>query len=267
MSVQTQLVDRFVVGVDVEKYSVRNVRQQDETQQALDSILDTAAAAAGLDRQLWVTAPGGDGELAVLPADVDMVAVVSRFVSELDDRLGAFNEDRVPVMKIRLRVAMHIDTVKLSAFGYAGPGLVVLSRLLDAAPLRAALASALDANLALLVSEPVYRKVVQSGLGGLRPRRFAAITVDNKAKGFRETAYLHIPGASQDADSRPRDAAGADPEGPHPGGPPASGREDRPVGRQVTVTQFAESILNTEVKSPEIHGDFNIGGSVPKPGA
>src|SRR2546428_75517 len=100
MSEQTQLVDRFVVGVDVERYSARNVRQQDETQHALDQILSKAASAAGLDRQLWVTAPGGDGELAILPGDVDMVAVVGRFVAELDDRLGTFNEDRVPVMKL-----------------------------------------------------------------------------------------------------------------------------------------------------------------------
>lgn len=268
MSEQTQLVDRFVVGVDVEKYSARNVRQQDETQRALDQILSTAASAAGLDRRLWMTAPGGDGELAILPADVDMVAVVGRFVSELDDRLGTFNEDRVPAMKIRLRVAMHIDTVKPSAFGHAGPGLVVLSRLLDATLLRAALSRAPGANLVLLVSEPVYRKVVESGFGGLQPRRFAAITVDNKDKGFRQTAYLYVPGTSLDASARPGDAAGAEPggtaEAPPPGQPPASGAGGRPAARQ--ITQTAGSITNAEIISPVIHGNLNIGGPAPRPG-
>lgn len=230
----TQLVERFVVGVDVERYSSKNIRQQDETQRMLDQILSEAANAAGLNRQQWQTAPGGDGELAVLPADVDMVAVVGRFVSELDDHLATFNDDRVPAMKIRLRVAMHIDTVKPSTFGYAGPGLVVLSRLLDAKPLREALAGAADANLALLVSDSVFRKVVESGFGALRPRRFAEIAVDIPAKAFSQTAYLYIPGAAPELS----DAGSAR---------PAAG-------------QNAQSITNAEVYAPVIHGDLNIGG-------
>jgi hypothetical protein len=268
MSEQTQLVDRFVVGVDVEKYSARNVRQQDETQHALNQILSTTASAAGLDRRQWVTAPGGDGELAILPGDVDMVAVVGRFVSELDDRLGTFNEDRVPAMKLRLRVAMHIDTVKLSAFGHAGPGLVVLSRLLDATVLRAALSRAPDANLVLLVSEPVYRKVVESGFGGLQPRRFGAITVDNKDKGFRQTAYLYIPGTSPAVGARLGDAAGAEhghtAEASPRGQPPAPATGGPAAARQ--TTQIAGTITNAEIISPVIHRDLNIGGSAPGPG-
>ncbi len=236
-----QLVERFVVGVDVEKYSSKNTRQQDETQRALDQILSEAASAAGLDRQEWQTAPGGDGELAVLPGDVDMVAVVGRFVSELDDHLATFNDDRVPAMKVRLRVAMHIDTVKPSTFGYAGPGLVVLSRLLDAKPLRAALASATDANLALLVSVPVFRKVVESGFGALRPHRFSRVTVDIPAKHFREEAYLYLPG---EAAPKPGDAGSAR---------PAAGYSP-------------QSITNTEIYAPVVHGDINIGGMTSRRG-
>lgn len=259
MSAHTGLVDRFVVGVDVEKYSGRNVRRQDDTQRGLDQILGETAIAAGLDRRLWLTTPGGDGELAVLPADVDMVAVVGRFVSELDDRLGAFNEDRVPAMKIRLRVVMHIDTVKRSALGHAGPGLVVLSRLLDAQPLRDALVSVPNANLALLVSEPVYRKVVESGLGGLRPRRFSAVMVHNSAKSFRQTAYLYVPGASFTAAAPTSDAAGL----PSADIPPESQPNDHTQAR-TSITQSAQSITNAELNSPIIHGDLNIGGITPR---
>jgi hypothetical protein len=257
MSVPTQLADRFLVGVDVEKYSGKNVRQQDETQRALDQILSKAALGAGLDRQLWATAPGGDGELAILPVDVDMVSVVGRFVSELDDSLHALNEDRVPAAKIRLRVAMHIDTVMHSAFGWAGPGPIVLSRLLDSAPLRAALASAHDASLVLLVSGPVYHKVVEAGLGGLRPRRFAAITIDNKDKGFHHDAWLYIPGVSRDSDARAR----------HTAGPATDGipRSDSQAAATTRATQTAESIINAEVISPVIYGNLTIGGVSPGP--
>jgi class 3 adenylate cyclase len=200
------LVNRFVIGVDVEKYSARNLRQQDETQHALDGILAEAADAAGLDRQQWLTQPGGDGELAILPADVDLVATVSGFVGRLDDLLAAHNEDHSDAMKIRLRVAMHMDMVLRSAMGYAGPGLVVLSRLLDGKEFKDALAESSDANLALLVSEPVYHSVVETGLPGMRPGRFRLLTIDNPAKGFTQPAYLYIPGPTGMTSGKPAPA-------------------------------------------------------------
>src|SRR5258708_39717326 len=87
-----ELVNRFVLGVDVEKYSARNVRQQDDTQRALDRILGEAATAAGLDRQGWETMPGGDGEHAILPADADMVAVAGGPGAHPDRLLHAYNQ-------------------------------------------------------------------------------------------------------------------------------------------------------------------------------
>jgi hypothetical protein len=219
-----ELVNRFVIGVDVERYSARNVRQQDDTQRALDRILADAAEAAGLDRQQWLTQPGGDGELAILPADVDLVASVSGLVTQLDDRLVAYNEDHSDVMKIRLRVAMHMDMVLRSAMGYAGPALVVLSRLLDSKEFKAALAGASDASMALLVSHPVYHSVVESGLPGLRPGRFRSLTIDNPAKGFQQTAYLYIPGTAVKGSAEPGPADGAKgPQPPAPGTPGAGG--------------------------------------------
>jgi hypothetical protein len=231
-----ELVNRFVLGVDVEKYSARNVRQQDDTQRALDRILGEAAVAAGLDRQEWVTMPGGDGEHAILPADVDMVAVAGGLVAQLDDLLTAHNEDHSDAMKIRLRVAMHMDTVLRSAMGYAGPGLVVLSRLLDAAEFKQALASAKDASLALLVSEPVYRSVVESGLGGLRPGRFRLLQIDNPAKSFRQAAFLYIPGSTGKGPGDPRSTGSA--------------QEPSPPGRGDSAAPAGGSVYNMTVTAP-----------------
>jgi hypothetical protein len=231
-----ELVNRFVIGVDVEKYSVRNVRQQDDTQRALDRILREAAEAAGLDRQEWLTQPGGDGELAILPPDADLVASVSGLVTQLDDRLTAYNEDHSDVMKIRLRVAMHMDMVLRSAMGYAGPALVVLSRLLDGKEFKQALADAEDASMALIVSDAVYHSVVESGLPGLRPGRFRSLAIDNPAKGFRQVAYLYIPGSSRPGTAGPgAEGGGATPSARGGGGRPAPGTDDGAVYRQ-TVT-------------------------------
>jgi hypothetical protein len=190
------LIERFAVGVDVQGYSARNTRSQQVVQRHLVDMLVGAAAAAQIKPKRWARLPGGDGELAVLPPDVDLAAVVGRFVAELNSRLAEHNDDHSEQTQIRLRVAMHSDAIVESAYEYAGPALVVLSRLLDSRPVRSALARSRDidgAELALIVSEPVYRKVVLSGLGGIRTAQFRQVAVDIPDKGFSETAYLHVP--------------------------------------------------------------------------
>jgi hypothetical protein len=189
------LVERFVVGVDIKGFSALVTRRQILVQDALHRMLGEAAASVGLDRDLWTRHPGGDGEVAVLPADVDLVAAVRGFVTALDTRLADHNEDHHDGARIRLRVAMHTDVVvtEQGPLGYAGPALTVLSRLLDADPARAALKEAPDANLAQIISDVLYRKAVLSGLGSLRPRQFRQVRVDLPDKGFHETAYLYVP--------------------------------------------------------------------------
>ncbi|MFD0201482.1 MULTISPECIES: GUN4 domain-containing protein [Saccharothrix] len=189
------LVERFVVGVDIKGFSALVTRRQILVQDALHRMLGEAAASVGLDRGLWTRHPGGDGEVAVLPPDVDLLAAVRGFVAELDTRLADHNEDHGAGTRIRLRVAMHSDVVvrEPGPLGYSGPALTVLSRLLDADPVRAALTEAPDANLAQIISEVLYRKAVLSGLGGLRPRQFRQVRVDLPAKGFHENAYVYVP--------------------------------------------------------------------------
>src|SRR4030095_13268791 len=63
---------RLLWAVDVEKYSSRAARAQLLVQQELNNALATAAAGAGLEREGWHTEPRGDGELAVLPLEVDV---------------------------------------------------------------------------------------------------------------------------------------------------------------------------------------------------
>ncbi|MBB5804200.1 hypothetical protein F4560_003968 [Saccharothrix ecbatanensis] len=229
------LVERFVVGVDIQSFSSRVARRQVVLQTGLDRMLDEAAWSAGLSRELWTRHPGGDGEVAVLPADVDLLAVVRRFITELDIRLTDHNDDHDPGARIRLRVAMHIDVVtRPGPLGYAGPALTVLQRLLDSEPVRDALAAAPEANLAQIISDSLYRKAVLPELGGLRPRQFRQVRVDLPAKEFHETAYLFVPGESpapraERPDGRPQDLSAA--WSPLPGFPfvmPALRTERRP---------------------------------------
>lgn len=189
------LIDRCVVGVDVQSYSSLNTRRQRDAQRALPQLLADAAEAAGLDRTTWEPFHTGDGELAVLPADANLLAVVGKFVPSLHDLLRLRNEDHLPETKLRLRVAVHIDALTSSTPGhYAGPALVVLSRLLDSQAVREALAQAARAELALVLSAPVHDKVVASGLLTLQGQDFAQAEVDMPSKGFHQVAYVHVPG-------------------------------------------------------------------------
>ena len=189
------LVDRLVIGVDVQRYSARVTRQQYLLRRELDRMLDEAAEAAGASRAQWYRIDGGDGETAVLPADVNLLAVVRGFVSELDLRLADHNEDHAPETEVRLRVAMHSGSLTpLKGGGYTGPAFIVLRRLLDSEPVRAALKDVPEAHLAQIISGSVYERAVVPELGGLRPRQFREVKVDIPAKEFHETAYVYVPG-------------------------------------------------------------------------
>jgi hypothetical protein len=63
---------------DMERYSARSTVRQNTAQGVFLDALDSAGAAAGLDRGTWIRQSSGDGELAVLPADIDEPALLRR---------------------------------------------------------------------------------------------------------------------------------------------------------------------------------------------
>ncbi|GAA0212920.1 hypothetical protein GCM10010492_08370 [Saccharothrix mutabilis subsp. mutabilis] len=222
------LVERFVLGVDVKDSSALPARVQTKLYEELDRMLDEASARVGLDRSGWTRQPGGDGEVAVLPADVDLVALVGDFVLRLDRLLTDHNEISAPTARLRVRLAMHTGALTPSRFGFAGPALVTLARLLDSKPVRAALDAAPTANLAQIISDSLFHKAVAAELDGLRPRQFRQVRVDVKT--FHETAYVHVPGGPHPP---PRASAGGSPQGsPHGSslGPPHGSSLGPPAG-------------------------------------
>ncbi|NUT93849.1 MAG: hypothetical protein HOY78_17705 [Saccharothrix sp.] len=186
------LVERFVLGVDIKDSSAPPARIHRKLVEELDRMLTEASARVGLDRSRWIRQPGGDGEMAVLPADVDLVAVVGDFVLWLDRLLTDHNEISAPGARLRLRVAMHTGVLTPNALGFSGPALITLARLLDSPPVREALVAQPRANLAQIISGSLYEKAVAAELDGLRPRQFREVKVDVKT--FHETAYVHVPG-------------------------------------------------------------------------
>ena len=207
-----------IFGADIQNYSGRRPLGQLELRRLLSAALDEAAGQSAAGRPRWVRQDQGDGELALVPATVSKPVLVAELIRELRVALDLLNEARNPADRLRLRVAMHYGEVHVDGTGFAGAAPVVASRLLDARELRQALDGEPDANLALILSMPMFEAV--NGYRDIRQRDFTPVPV--KVKGFQHDAWVGVPGFPppkfQSADAEP-DGSGSEAVVGHPGGP------------------------------------------------
>ncbi|HWO61449.1 MAG TPA: hypothetical protein VNO31_15575 [Umezawaea sp.] len=201
-----QLVYRLVVAVDIENYSRLDTLDQSLIQNRLREVLDFAARHAGLARDRWFRQLRGDGELAVLPADVDVAWVIAEFTDQLVTALADLRRTDPTEPALRIRVAMHHGTVAMGHFGVAGDTPVTTCRLLDSDNARNALTDETSADLVLVVSEQLYREVVASRFHGLAPDRFRPTLVTAKNKVY--AGYL-CSGSPRMPEERPDSPASA----------------------------------------------------------
>jgi hypothetical protein len=208
---------RLLVAADMESYSKRNNVLQHRAQQAFRQVMDDATADVQLDRVKWQIQQGGDGELAILPPEVSERAVASRLAPVADRLLREHNQGLAPEARIRLRLAVHQGLVHLDgANGFPSEAVVHVCRLVDSPQVKQALRDFPDADVVLVVSDPLYREVIEH-YRDLRPDRFAEIRAEIPDKGFSAPAWIYVPGENA-AGSVPRPQAGA-PETDRPAAP------------------------------------------------
>jgi hypothetical protein len=118
------------------------------------------------ERQQWYWEDRGDGVLVLVPPDVPKSRLVAGLPERLQAVLGGHNAameelggDRATARQVRLRVALHAGEVAFDRRGVVGAAIDHTFRLVDAPPLRAALAGSTDA-CALIVSDWFYNDVV-----------------------------------------------------------------------------------------------------------
>ncbi|HEY7485121.1 MAG TPA: hypothetical protein VH912_11730 [Streptosporangiaceae bacterium] len=248
---------RLIIAVDVHRYSRRDPLAQVDTQKDLIDALENAAVAVGLDRRKWHLQSIGDGELAILPAAVDEPVVVADFVEELRKRLLRQNRSLRRDARLRIRVAIHSGMLHLAANGYAGPGPVETCRLLDAAPLKDALAAADEADLVLIVSDSLFRDIVKPGFRGLRPEHFRPVRVT--VKEFNRTGYVTVPGHGLPPtadDPPPADSPPTDPP------PPSDVPPEWPTGHRAYGQPHTQINVTSHGSGPAFGGhQYNLGGS------
>ncbi|MET9338443.1 hypothetical protein [Nonomuraea sp. NPDC003804] len=130
---------------------------------------------------------------AVIPPTESEPRIVDDFIRHLNRLLKRHNAARNGDDRLRLRVAAHVGVVSAADNGFAGEPAVVVGRLLDSAPLRAAIAAADDAHLALLLSRDVYQGTVAGGYTTVEPSDFRQVKI--QVKKYSGEAWLFVPGA------------------------------------------------------------------------
>ncbi len=174
------------LSVDVKGYGAHDDVRQAQIQADLLDLLNRAARRAGLDRRRWIRQPKGDEELALIPAGEPLGRVVGDFCPELAALLWRYNAGREPGNRLRLRLALDEGVVDVSANGFVGRAVVGVSRLVNAPALRRALDDGDD--LAVLLSDGVYRDWVHSGRSAARAEWFHRVRVE--VKEFDASAWL-----------------------------------------------------------------------------
>jgi hypothetical protein len=177
------------VSVDAQGYSGRDAQAQRELQADLRTMLSSAADAARLNRIRWRTQDQGDGQLALVPTGPEEPRVIDDFVRHLGAFLGRYNEPRRTAAQLRVRMALHTGVTYPAPLGFAGPAVVVVTRLLQCAELRDAL-DATTEPLAVILS-PVAYEIVAMGHTTLTPSQFRRVTVT--AKGYSGDAWILRP--------------------------------------------------------------------------
>lgn len=153
--------------------------------------LEEALEESGIPLGRCYRAGRGDGPLIVVPPDISAYGIISLFPVRLSDSIRRYNRTSCPAAQIQVRAAAHLGTVYYDGHDLVSDDINLLFRILDARPLRTALAST-GAGLALAISGPMYDSVGRGhpALVGPDPPRHINTTV----KGTKVDAWIYVPG-------------------------------------------------------------------------
>ncbi len=198
---------RTIVAVDVVAYGDPRRADPDRVaiRQGLYRLLELAFTRSGIP---WASSDQhdcGDGVLVLVAATVPKSLFADSFVPNLFSLLEEHNSTAGVHERIRLRVALHAGEVHYDAHGVAGTSVNLAFRLLDAPPLKAAVASS-AAALAVIASRWFFEEVVWHSPAAER-HLYRRVSVE--VKETSTLAWIRLGGAD-----------GPPPPAPPPGGPP-----------------------------------------------
>jgi len=187
-------VHRAVLFVDVEGFGDRRRTHphQVAVRRGVYGALTRAFARAGVRLEDCYHEDRGDGVLVLVPSEVPKNLLVTDVPPELAAALAEHNEAHEIPARIRLRLAVHAGEIQHDDHGVAGTAITVACRLLEAEPVKRALAGS-GGVLALIASDWFFAEVIRHTSARDDYRR-----VRVSVKGTRDAAWICLPD-----DSRP----------------------------------------------------------------
>jgi hypothetical protein len=184
---------RLCFAADIERFSRFRTPEAARAQRRFVDLLDDARRHAGLPTMHTDLQKSGDGQFDVLPPALDESRAIPLLVEGLIDALARTNTDQNAHARLRIRVALHRGHVSSGINGWIGEPTIAVHRLLDSPSLRRALADHPESDLALIVSDVLFRDVIAHGFGHLSPDAFTRVSVSLPDKNFEEDGWIYVP--------------------------------------------------------------------------
>jgi len=191
MSVLPPAVHRTIIAVDVEGFGDwrRINSHQVAVREGLYRVLMQAFRAATIPWSGCYHEDRGDGVLILAPPEVAKSVFVKSLPDQLVEGLREHNNTHPAPEQIRLRMALHAGELHYDDHGVAGASINLTFRLLDAGPLRSALAGS-PGVLALITSSWFFEEVVRHSPAA-HPAAYRLVRV--RVKETDAVGWVHLP--------------------------------------------------------------------------
>ncbi|HEV7649272.1 MAG TPA: tetratricopeptide repeat protein [Actinophytocola sp.] len=219
---------RTVVVFDVAGFGdhSRTNEHQVRVRDGLYGAVERAFADIGLSWAECYHEDRGDGVFVLAPAEVPKAVFVEELPGRLVAALRAHNSGRAPQEQIRLRMALHAGEIRQDAHGVTGTPINLAFRLLDAAPLKAALAGSTGV-LAIIASAWFFDEVISNSTAS-SPAGYWSVRV--RVKETNVIGWIRLPDQPVRVDVasavRPNGAAGK-----------ATGRQSKRARREAAMAR------------------------------
>ena len=162
MEHERSAVHRTILVVDVEGFGDQRRTNPDRlaVREGMYRLLEQAFGNAGVRWADCYQESCGDGVFVLIPAEVPKGTFIESMPRELAEALREDNAAHRAQEQIRLRMALHAGEVYYDEHGVTAASINLAFRLLDAAPLKSALAES-PGTLALIVSSWFFDEVVR----------------------------------------------------------------------------------------------------------
>jgi hypothetical protein len=174
--------------LDVVGYGARLAPLRSDVQRRLPRLVSAMLLQCGLALENVEHEWTGDGINVVMPADADPTVALPVLLRALATLLGEDNarsDDRM-----RLRMSVGIGLVENSTAGFGGPMIIEMSRMVNSAALRSALAAYPRADLVAAISDQVHSVIIRPGYPGIPGTQFTRVDVAEKE--FRAPAWIWV---------------------------------------------------------------------------